>query len=58
MTMEDICEYQLPEVADDARLFLWTVAAMPEEGYSTMRALESAQAFRVVSVALSPRTVA
>ena len=38
MTMEDICGYPLPEVADDARLFLWTVAAMPEEGYSTMRA--------------------
>ena len=38
MTMEDIYQYQLPEVADDARLFLWVVAAMPEEATSTMRA--------------------
>jgi N6-adenosine-specific RNA methylase IME4 len=36
--MEDIYQYQLPEVADDARLFLWTVAAIPEEATSTMRA--------------------
>ena len=38
MCMEDIYRYQLPEVADDARLFLWVVAAMPEEATSTMRA--------------------
>ena len=38
MTIEAICDYQLPEIADDSRLFLWTVAAMGEEGYSTMRA--------------------
>ncbi len=38
MTMEDIYQYQLPEVADDARLFLWAVAAMPEEAIHTMTA--------------------
>ena len=38
MTMEDIYQYQLPEVADDSRLFLWTVAAMPEEAIHTMTA--------------------
>ena len=38
MTMEEIYKYQLSEVADDARLFLWVVAAMPEEATSTMSA--------------------
>ena len=38
MTVEEIYAYSLDDVAEDARLFLWTVAAMPEEAASTMRA--------------------
>lgn len=37
MAMTDIYDYELPDVARDARLFLWTVAAMPEDGFKTMR---------------------
>jgi N6-adenosine-specific RNA methylase IME4 len=38
MTTEEICEYQLPVLADDAYLFMWRVSAMVEEAYRVVRA--------------------
>lgn len=38
MTLQEICDYPLESIADDARLFLWTVAAMPGEALLTMQA--------------------
>jgi N6-adenosine-specific RNA methylase IME4 len=37
MSVERICDMQLPPVADDAFLFLWRVAAMVEEAYLVCR---------------------
>lgn len=31
MHLHDVCDYPLPPLADDCRLFLWRVAAMQEE---------------------------
>lgn len=36
MSIEEIYRFPLPAIATDSRLFLWTVAAMPEEGVNTM----------------------
>jgi N6-adenosine-specific RNA methylase IME4 len=38
MTVEDIKQFPLPELATDATLFLWKVAAMPEEALAVVRA--------------------
>jgi N6-adenosine-specific RNA methylase IME4 len=36
MRWEDICQLQLPPIADDALLFMWRVAAMQEEALAVM----------------------
>jgi N6-adenosine-specific RNA methylase IME4 len=38
MTLDDVCAFELPPIADDALLFLWRVAAMQEEALRVMRA--------------------
>lgn len=38
MTVEEICAFSLPRLADDALLFLWRVAAMPTEAIQVARA--------------------
>jgi len=38
MSVEDICRFELPPLADDAYLFLWRVSAMVEEAYQVCRA--------------------
>lgn len=37
MTVQQICDMELPPIADDAYLFLWRVAAMVEEAYEVCR---------------------
>lgn len=37
MTVEQLCDMQIPELADDAYLFLWRVASMVEEAYQVVR---------------------
>ena len=36
--MDDLKKIKIPNIADDAVLFLWKVAAMPEEAYDVIRA--------------------
>jgi N6-adenosine-specific RNA methylase IME4 len=38
MSVEDICNYQLPPMADDSHLFLWRVSALQQEALDVMRA--------------------
>jgi len=38
MSVDEICAFTLPPIADDALLFLWRVAAMQEEALRVMRA--------------------
>src|SRR5262245_45254133 len=38
MSTDDLCRLVLPDVAADARLFLWRVASMQEEALRVMRA--------------------
>lgn len=38
LSVEDICRFALPPIADDAWLFLWRVSAMVEEAYQVARA--------------------
>lgn len=38
MALADIESFSLPDIADDALLFLWRVASMPEEAYRVVRA--------------------
>lgn len=38
MSVDEICRYPLPPVADDALLFLWRMSAMPEEALAVCRA--------------------
>lgn len=38
LSIDDIKAFPLPEIADDARLFLWRVASMQEEALAVMRA--------------------
>lgn len=38
MTVADICAMQIPDVGPDAVLFLWRVAAMPQEALDVVRA--------------------
>ncbi len=38
LTVEQICTFPLPPLADDALLLLWRVAAMPEEALRVVRA--------------------
>lgn len=38
MTVEEICAFEIPEMADDSYLFLWRVSSMVEEAYRVVRA--------------------
>ena len=38
LRVEDICRFQLPEMTEDAHLFLWRVASMQEEAFKVIRA--------------------
>jgi len=38
MTVDDICAFAVPPVADDAWLFLWRVSSQVEEAYRVVRA--------------------
>jgi N6-adenosine-specific RNA methylase IME4 len=38
LTLDEICAFELPPIADDAYLFLWRVSAMVEEAYRVVRA--------------------
>lgn len=37
MTVEEICLFPLPDMADDSILFLWRVSSMVEEAYRVVR---------------------
>lgn len=37
MTVEQLCDMRLPDLADDCYLFMWRVSAMVEEAYLVMR---------------------
>lgn len=38
MSVDDICRFELPPLADDAFLFMWRVASQVEEAYRVVRA--------------------
>ena len=38
LSIDDICNFELPPIADDAILFLWRVSAMQEEALRVVRA--------------------
>lgn len=38
LTIEEICDFPLPPLADDAYLLLWRVSSMPEEALFVVRA--------------------
>lgn len=38
LTVEELCAFQLPPLADDCHLFLWRVSSMVEEAYRVVRA--------------------
>ena len=38
MSIEDICNFPLPPIADDAYLFMWRVSSQVEEAYRVVRA--------------------
>ena len=38
MSIEDIRRFELPQLADDAYLFMWRVSSMVEEAYAVVRA--------------------
>lgn len=37
MPLDDVCAFQLPPIADDARLFLWRVSSMQDEALLVMK---------------------
>lgn len=38
MTLEDVCQFSLPPLADDCVLFLWRVASMQQEALDVIKA--------------------
>jgi N6-adenosine-specific RNA methylase IME4 len=38
LSVSDICQFELPPLADDCYLFMWRVSAMVEEAYRVVRA--------------------
>jgi N6-adenosine-specific RNA methylase IME4 len=38
LTVAELCAFELPPIADDALLFLWRVAAMPQEALDVCKA--------------------
>lgn len=38
LTVEELCRFPLPHLADDAYLFFWRVSSMVEEAYQVVRA--------------------